>query len=66
LLYVRRDHRNGVGRNLVRGVLADMQRRGVRRVVITPVTDLRVAKIWRRMGFKPVAELMTYTFPETA
>lgn len=65
-VFVRRDHRNGVGRTLVRAVLADLQRRGVKRITIMPVTDLRVGKIWRRMGFRPVAEVMTYIFPENA
>lgn len=59
-IFIRRDHRNGVGKKLVRFVLDDLRARGVTRVNITAVTDLRVAKIWQRMGFKPVAQAMTY------
>lgn len=61
-IYITPEHRRGVGKQLVKTVLDYLQSIGVRRVNITPVTDLRVGKIWRRMGFKPMAELMTYTF----
>lgn len=61
-IYILPDHRNGVGRKLVRAILADLKQRGVKRVIITPVTDLRVGKIWQRMGFKPIAQVMTYSF----
>lgn len=61
-IYILPEHRNGVGRKLVKHILADLRNRGVKRVLISPVTDLRVAKIWRRMGFKDAASLMTYTF----
>lgn len=62
-IYILPEHRNGVGKRLVRFILDDLKRLGVKRVIITPVTDLRVGKIWQRMGFKPVAQVMTYTFP---
>lgn len=65
-IYVVPDHRNGVGRRLVKFILERLRKQGVRRVMITPVTDLRVAKIWERMGFVPTAQLLTYTFPEAA
>jgi len=61
-VYVLPEHRNGIGRKLVKHILDDLRDRGVKSVTISPVTDLRVGKIWKRMGFKPVAELMTYTF----
>ena len=65
-IFIAKKHRNGVGKRLVKHILADLQSRGVRRVTISPVTDLRVAKIWKRMGFRPTAELLTYTFKENA
>lgn len=61
-IYILPEHRNGIGKKLVKHILADLEARGVKRVTISPVTDLRVGKIWQRMGFKPVAELMTYQF----
>lgn len=61
-IYVLPNHRNGVGKKLVKHILGVLDGMGVKRVTITPVTDLRVGKIWQRMGFKPVAELMTYHF----
>jgi len=61
-IYMEKDHRNGAGRKLVKFILAELERRGCKRVNISPVTDLRVGKIWARMGFKPVAETMVYTF----
>lgn len=61
-IFILKKHRNGVGRRLVKFILADLQRRGVQRVHVTAMTDLRVAKIWQRMGFHPVATAMTYYF----
>lgn len=61
-LFVLPEHRRGVGKKLVQHVMAHLKAAGVKRLTITPVTDLRVGKIWRRMGYRPVAELMTYTF----
>lgn len=62
VLYVVPEHRNGVGRKLVKHILDDLQKRGVKRVSVMALTDLRVAKIWRRMGFRDTAEMLTYTF----
>lgn len=63
-IYILPDHRNGIGKALVKFILYDLKSRGVQRVQISPVTDLRVAKIWRRMGFLDVANLMSYSFKE--
>jgi ribosomal protein S18 acetylase RimI-like enzyme len=61
-IYILPDHRNGIGKKLVRFALAELERRGCKRAIITPVTDLRVAAIWKRMGFRPTAEVLTYIF----
>lgn len=61
-IYVVPEHRNGIGKELAKFILADLKQRGCKRVLITPVTDLRVGKIWQRMGFKPIAQVMQYTF----
>lgn len=61
-IYILPEHRNGIGKELAKHILAVLRDLGVKRVTISPVTDLRVGKIWQRMGFKPVAQLMTYTF----
>lgn len=61
-IYVLPEHRNGIGKQLVKYILADLDKRGCKQVRITPVTDLRVGKIWKRMGFKEVATQMVYTF----
>ena len=61
-IYILPEHRNGIGKTLVRHILADLKSRGVKRVWITPVTDLRVGKIWKRMGFKDASSLMVYNF----
>lgn len=63
-IYVLPDHRNGLGSKIVKHALAELRSRGVKRVIVNPVTDLRVAKIWRRMGFRDVAVRMTYDFEE--
>ena len=59
-IYILPEHRNGIGKELVKHILNDLGSRAALRVNITPVTDLRVAKIWTRMGFKSAAELMVY------
>lgn len=61
-IYIVPEHRNGIGKTLVKHILADLKQRGVKRVMISPVTDLRVGKIWKRMGFREVASLMSYQF----
>lgn len=61
-IFIVKPHRNGIGRKLALFILDELRRRGVKRAIITPVTDLRVGKIWARMGFKPLAQLMVYNF----
>lgn len=62
MIYVVPEHRNGLGRRLARHVLDDLRKRGVKRLHISAVTDLRAEKLWQRMGFRPVAQQMTYDF----
>lgn len=61
-IFLLKEHRNGVGMRFAKFILADLASRGVKRVIATPVTDLRVARIWERMGFKHAAHSMVYTF----
>lgn len=61
-IFVLKEHRNGVGKKMVRHILEELRRRGVKRVLVSAMTDLRVAKLWRRMGFKDVATQMIYKF----
>lgn len=61
-IFVLKEHRNGVGKQMVRHILEELRRRGVKRVLVSAMTDLRVAKLWRRMGFKDVATQMIYKF----
>ena len=63
-LYVRKDHRNGVGKKLVQFGLEFLRGRGVKRLIVQALTDLRVSKLWGRMGFKPVATCMIYRFDQ--
>lgn len=61
-IFVLKDHRNGVGKKLVKVILEELKERGVKRVNVSAMTDLRVAKLWNRMGFKEAATQMIYTF----
>jgi len=61
-LFVLQEHRNGIGKKLVQAVLAELKQRGVKRLIVSAMTDLRVAKLWSRMGFKEAATQMIYTF----
>lgn len=62
MIYVVPEHRNGWGRKLAKHVLTDLRERGVRRLGIDAVTDLRAEKLWLRMGFRPAATKMIYHF----
>jgi len=61
-IFVLKEHRNGVGKKLVKVILEELKERGVKRALVSAMTDLRVAKLWRRMGFKEAATQMIYTF----
>ena len=61
-IFVRKDHRNGVGKKLVQFGLEELKRRGVKRLLVSAMTDLRVAKLWGRMGFREAATQMIYEF----
>ena len=61
-LFVLKAHRNGVGKKLVQFVLQDLKSRGTKRLMVSAMTDLRVAKLWGRMGFKEAATQMIYEF----
>lgn len=65
-IYIDKEHRNGVGRKLAQFILADLRKRGVKRLDVTAITDLRVAKLWERMGFRHTAYAMSYVFDRTA
>lgn len=61
-IYVEPEHRGRVGKALVRAILTDMQERGATQVLITPIGDSRLAKLWQRMGFRLIGQVMTYNF----
>ena len=61
-VFVVQKHRNGVGRKLVKFGVEELRSRGVKRLNVSAMTDLRVAKLWKRMGFKEAATQMTYQF----
>lgn len=62
VLFVEKKHRNGIGKRLVQFGIEELRKRGVRRLNVSAVTDLRVVHLWKRMGFKETATQMTYTF----
>lgn len=61
-IFITKEHRNGIGKSLVRYGLAELAKAGARRLTVTAMTDCRVEKLWQRMGFKPVATQMIYEF----
>jgi ribosomal protein S18 acetylase RimI-like enzyme len=61
-IFVIKEHRNGVGKKLVQFGMEELKRRGVKRLHVSAMTDLRVAKLWGRMGFKEAATQMIYRF----
>jgi ribosomal protein S18 acetylase RimI-like enzyme len=61
-IYVVPEHRNGIGRKFTKVILAELKERGVKRLNVSAMTDLRATKLWKRLGFKELATQMTYTF----
>ena len=61
-LYVLKNHRSGIGKKLVQFGIDDLRNRKVKRLNVNAMTDLRVAKLWERMGFKHTCHNMTYSF----
>jgi len=62
VLFVTKEHRRGIGRKFSQFGLQEMKRRGAKQLQVLALTDLRVAKLWKRMGFKEVGVQMVYTF----
>ena len=58
-IYVLPEHRKGAGRMLIKAVHEELKRRGVKRLNVTTMTDLRVSKLLSRMGYQHVAHAMT-------
>ena len=61
-VFVLKEHRNGIGKKLVQCVVEELRSRDVKRLMVSAMTDLRVAKLWKRMGFKEMATQMIYEF----
>lgn len=59
-MFVLKAHRNGIGRKLVLFGIEEMRRRGVKKIIVSAMVDLRVSKLWARMGFKNLAQQMIY------
>lgn len=62
VLYVTPAHRNGSWKNIYKFGMAELKRRGCKTLTVSALTDLRVVPLWKRMGFKPIATQMMYTF----
>jgi len=62
VLYVTPNHRNGLGRKLVKFGLEELRKRNVKKLNVVAMTDLRVVPLWKRMGFTEMATQMTYSF----
>lgn len=61
-IYVVPEHRNGIGRKFTKIILEELKERGVKRLHVSAMTDLRATKLWKRLGFKESATQMIYTF----
>ena len=61
-VFVLPEHRNGLGRDMVKFVLEYFKRSNVRRVIITSAGDKRLPLLLTRMGFKTTGIEMTYAY----
>lgn len=60
--YVKKNHRNGIGKRLAFFCLNDLRNRKVKFLQVTASVDMRVTKLWQRIGFKPVSHSLLYQF----
>ena len=65
-VFVRKQHRNGVGKELIKFTIEDMRRRGVVRLHVDATADTRVEHLLKRMGFKPRTMCMVYSLKDAA
>ena len=63
-IYIVPEHRNGLGKVLVKVILKELASRGVKYLDCTAMTDCRVVNLWKRMGFKELATKMRYNLQE--
>lgn len=61
-VFVLKAHRNGIGRKFIQYGLGELKKKGAMHLIVSAMTDLRVEKLWSRMGFKPLATQMIYVF----
>ncbi|MCO5157593.1 MAG: GNAT family N-acetyltransferase [Aquamicrobium sp.] len=61
-VFITKEHRKGIGRLLVKEILGELNRRGVKRFNVTAATDPRATKLWQRMGFRLAGQAMTFIF----
>ena len=61
-IYIRKDHRRGIGKKLTAFVLSHLASIGCKSMRIQAMTDPRAVKLWGRMGFKPAAVVMIKRF----
>jgi GNAT superfamily N-acetyltransferase len=61
-VFVTKAHRRGIGKKLVLFGIDRLRERGVKRLMVSSMTDLRMEKLWMRLGFKRLAVQMVYQF----
>lgn len=63
-VYMLPEHRKGMGKTLMKVILQELQKRGVKHFDGTAMTDCRVVNLWKRMGFKELATKLRYNLQE--
>lgn len=61
-IFVRKDHRNGIGVKFMKFILEQLKAKGCLRGHVMAATDPRVVKLWKRLGFKEAGMAMVYVF----
>jgi len=62
-IFIAPEHRNGIGMKLSREVIRFLGERGCKHMIIDASTDPRAIKLWQRLGFRPVSQLMSIELP---
>lgn len=62
IIYVKKDYRNGIGTKFLKGIMQDLNSRGVFMIGMSPMGVDRLSKILYRLGFNTVSSYMRYIF----
>lgn len=64
MIYVREEHRNGIGTKFTKCIMQDLSSRGVFMLNLSPIGEGKLDKILTRLGFDTITTYMRYIFKD--